>query len=325
MRRPLRHLLGLALLVVALAGCGATSDHALDLTLDALATPAPTSKSSAVSAPVKCKNPEASLRPPATLPAANQMPAGSFMAKIHQQGYLVAGVNAGLYKFGYLNPATGQIDGFEIDLVNELAAAIFGTAKGHVRLVALTVPQRLPFVQDGKVDIVVDAITITCDRRELVDFSSVYYDAQQLLMVPAGSKVASIRALAHRRVCASAGSTPIQVMDQMPETERPVPVGLPQAIDCLVALQQGRVDGISTDSSILLGFKAQDPNTKIVGSSIGGVPYGMAINKNHPDFVRFVNGVLAKLEGNGTWQKLQANWLGQLGPPQSPPQPQYDG
>ena len=325
MRRPLRQVLGLALLAAALAGCGASSDHALNLTLDALGTPIPTATSSTSSPPVKCNNVTASLRPPATLPAPNEVPAGSFMAKIHKQGYLVAGVNAALYKFGYLNPATGNIEGFEIDLVNELANAIFGSAKGHVRLVALTVPQRLPFVEQGQVDIVVDAITVTCDRRQEVDFSTVYYDAKQKLLVPGTSSVESIRALAHKRVCASAASTPIQVMDEMPESELPVPVGMPQAIDCLVAMQQGHVDGISTDSSILLGFKAQDPTTKIVGSSLGDVPYGMAINKAHPDFVRFVNGVLAELERNGTWQQLQAKWLGQFGPLQAPPNAQYDG
>ena len=255
------------------------------------------------------------------------MPAGSFMAKIQKQGYLIAGVNAGLYKFGYLNPATGNIEGFEIDLVDQLAAAIFGTARGHVRPVALTVPQRLPFVEQGKVDIVVDAITITCYRRTLADFSAVYYDATQRLLVPASSNVDGIQALAGKQVCASAQSTPIQVMDAMPESDRPRPLGLPQAIDCLVAMQQGRVAGISTDSSILLGFKAQDPGTKIVGTSLGDVPYGMAINKSDPDFVRFANGVLAQLERNGTWQRLYAKWLppAQFGPIQSPPTAQYDG
>ena len=107
----------------------------------------------------------------------------------------------------------------------------------------------------------------------------------------------------------------------MPPADRPIPVGEPQAIDCLVALQQGTgtIAAISTDSSILLGFKAQDPNTQIVGASLGNVPYGMAINKAHPDFVRFVNGVLAELERNGTWQRLYAKWLGQFGRRQSPP------
>lgn len=328
MKYPLRTLAAVALLAATVAGCGATSDHALNLTLSALATRIPKAPPSTSSPTVSCKNRTASLRPPATLPAPNQMPAGSFMDKIHRQGYLVAGVNAGLYKFGYLNPATGNIEGFEIDLVNEVAKAIFGTAKGHVRLVALTVPQRLPFVQQGKVDIVVDAITITCDRRQQVDFSTVYYDAQQKLLVQASSSVQNIAALAHKPVCASAQSTPIQVMDAMPERTRPDAVGMTQAIDCLVAMQQGRVDGISTDSSILLGFKAQDPNnTKIVGESLGDVPYGMAISKAHPDFVRFVNGVLAELERNGTWRQLYAKWLppSQFGPIQSPPPAQYDG
>jgi polar amino acid transport system substrate-binding protein len=324
MRPPLRHLLGLALVAVALGGCGETSDHALHLTLSALSTPLATAPSSPSEPTVKCNDKTASLRPPATLPAPNHMPAGSFMARIHKQGYLVAGVNAGLYKFGYLNPATGNIEGFEIDLVRELAKAIFNNPNA-IRLVALTVPQRLPFVEHNKVDIVVDAITINCYRRTQVDFSSVYYDAQQRLLVPAGSSVTSIDALAHQRVCASAGSQPISVMDALPERHRPVPVGMTQAIDCLVALQQGQVAGISTDSSILLGFKAQDPTTDIVGSSIGDVPYGMAINKADPDFERFVNGVLAKLERDGTWQHLQAEWLGQFGPLQPPPKPQYDG
>jgi len=100
---------------------------------------------------------------------------------------------------------------------------------------------------------------------------------------------------------------------------------MPQAIDCLVALQQGTIPAISTDDSILLGFHAQDPNTKIIGSSLADVPYGMAISQAHPDFVRFVNGVLAQLRANGTWRRLYDNWLGQLGSNPTIPAAEYDG
>jgi len=324
MRPPLRRLLGLALLAGTLAGCGASSDHALNLTLDALATPVAKAPPSPPEPSPTCKNPTATLRPPATLPAANDLPARSFMAQIRKQGHLVVGVGAAAYKFGALNPTTGTIEGFEIDLVNQVAKAIFGTP-GHVRYVVLTVPQRIPFVEKGKVDIVVDTMTITCYRRTKVDFSTPYYEAQQRLLVPSKSGIGSINAVAHKPVCATAGSTPIDVMDAMPPAQRPVPVGLPVATDCLVAMERGLVDGISTDSSILLGFKAQDPNTNIVGSSLGAVPYGMAINQAHPEFVRFVNGVLAELERNGTWQRLQAKWLGQFGQLEAPPTPQYQG
>ena len=259
------------------------------------------------------------------MPTPGNMPARSFMATIKKRGYLIAGVNAGLLDFGYLNPRTGKIEGFEIDLVREIAKAIFGDSNpDRVRLFALTVPQRLPFVESGKVDIVVDAVTINCARRQDVDFSTVYYEAQQLVLVPSNSPAHSIHDLAGKRVCASAESAPITVMQQ--QRPAPVVVGAPQAIDCLVYLQEHRIDGISTDSSILLGFKAQDPNTRLIGGSLAPVPYGMAISKEHPDFVRFVNGVLQNVRTDGRWQQLYSYWLGHLArTTPAPPTPQYDG
>ena len=68
---------------------------------------------------------------------------------------------------------------------------------------------------------------------------------------------------------------------------------MPYWTDCLVLLQQGQVAAISTDDSILAGLAAQDPWTKIVGPRFSSEPYGLAISKQHPDFVRFVNAVLA--------------------------------
>jgi polar amino acid transport system substrate-binding protein len=325
MSRPHRHVIALLIVAVALAGCGTASDRALRTTLAALGTPPVASPAaSPVKASATCPNLKASLRPPATMPAPGSMPAGSYMQAIRRRGYLRAGVNAGLLNFGYLDPKSGQIEGFEIDLVRQLAQTIFGdTSPSHYRLVALTVPQRIPFVQDGKVDVVVDAVTITCDRKKDVDFSTVYYDAQQRVLVASNSSATNITSLTGQPVCASAQSTPIQVMNALPAPPRPV--GMPQAIDCLVALQQGTIPAISTDDSILLGFKAQDPNTKIIGSSLADVPYGMAISRAHPDFVRFVNGVLAELRANGTWRRLYDKWLGRLGSNPTIPAAQYDG
>jgi polar amino acid transport system substrate-binding protein len=186
------------------------------------------------------------------------------------------------------------------------------------------VTQRFPAVNRGDVDIVVDAVTITCPRRQQVDFSTVYYEAQQRVLVPARSKARSIQDLGGKRVCASAASTPITVIQRQPS--HPIAVGVPQAIDCLVALQQGKVDAISTDDSILLGFKAQDPYTRIVGPSLAKVPYGMAISKANPEFVSFVNGVLAKVRADGTWRRLYAHWVGKLANTKTPAPPtaQYE-
>jgi polar amino acid transport system substrate-binding protein len=320
MRSRLRHLFGLALVAATVAGCGTTSGQASRIALAALAPTTPQSKASAPQPATLCT---ASLRPPPTLPAPGKMPGRSFMAKIYKRGYLIAGVNAATLNFGYLNPSTGQIDGFEIDLVRELARAIFGNPDAY-QPVALTASQREPFVQQGKVDVVVDVTTMTCARSRKVDFSTVYYDAEQQVLVLSDSTAKSISDLAGKKVCATAGTTPIYVMQHLPHP--PDAVGASQAIDCLVLLQQGLIAGISTDSSILGGFTAQDPNTRIIGPSIAPVPYGMEISKAHPEFVRFVNGVLAKLRSDGTWRALYDRWLrGIQGSNPVLPAPRYEG
>lgn len=88
-----------------------------------------------------------------------------------------------------------------------------------------------------------------------------------------------------------------------------VPVQVAYWSDCLVRLEEGQVAGISTDDSILYGMQAQDPGTVLEGPSLQDEPYGLAISKAHPDFVRFVNAVLAADRANGTWAKSYRTWV----------------
>ncbi|MBV9415139.1 MAG: glutamate ABC transporter substrate-binding protein [Solirubrobacterales bacterium] len=324
MTRAIRHLLGLALVALALAGCATSSDHGLRMAMRALETPTPQPPSKPPTT-VNCTNPTASLRPPASMPVAGHMPSGSFMREIQDRGYLRAGINTGAFYFGYLDPTSGNIKGFEIDLVREIARAIFGDSNpNRVHLLALRVSQREDAVAKGQVDIVVDTVTITCKRKHQVDFSTVYYQANQRVLVPSNSPATDINAFNHQRVCATKNSTPYDVMKaNYPQV---IAYGTDQAIDCLPLLQEGRVAAISTDDAILLGFRSQDQNTKIIGGDLSPAPYGMEISKQHPPFVRFVNGVLAKLRADGTWRALFHRWLGGISDanPLLPP-PQYEG
>src|SRR5205814_6780005 len=158
-------------------------------------------------------------------------------------------------------------------------------------------------------------------RRREVAFSTVYYDAGQRMLVPTGSTARGLSDLGGRRVCATTGSTSLQRVESDPA--KPVAFPVAQRTDCLVALQQGRVAAITSDDAILLGFKAQDPNTRIVGPRLADEPWGMAINRSHPEFVRFVNGVLARLRRDGRWTAIHRRWIGRLAPTPSPPRPSY--
>jgi polar amino acid transport system substrate-binding protein len=294
------------------------------MTLAALGTPAAQPSQPSPAPAAQCRGDvTASLRPPASLPAPGAMPAGSFMATIKRHGRLIAGVDQNTLLFAYFNPLDGKLEGFEIDMLRELARAIFGDPN-RIVFKAVTTAERIPAIQNGSVDIVADAMTITCERSKKVDFSTVYFDAGQRVLVPSDSRAGSIRDLGGKRVCATVGSTSIRNIAR----SNPTPISYPvaQRTDCLVALQQGAVDAVSTDDAILLGFRAQDPNTTIVGNRFSDEPYGMGISKAHPEFVRFVNGVLDQMRADGAWQRIYSQWLGRfVRPTPPPPAPHYLG
>jgi polar amino acid transport system substrate-binding protein len=266
----------------------------------------------------------ASLKPEGNLPPVGQMPAGSYMATIERRGYLIAGVDQNTLLWGYRNPASGALEGFDIDMVDQVAQAIFGTASRHVHYIIVPNANRVSAVQSGQVDIVAETMTINCDREKSVDFSTEYYDAGQAILVRDGSPIRSPADLQGRTVCAASKSTSLDNLAALPHP--PKLIAVINQTDCLVMLQQGQVDAISTDDTILDGLAAQDPNVAVLPRvRLSDEPYGMAISKAHPDFTRFVNGVLARERSDGTWTSIWKHWIGQTvgGSPPSPPQAVY--
>jgi polar amino acid transport system substrate-binding protein len=259
-------------------------------------------------------DPTASSLAPAGPP---QVTPGSFMAKIRARGHLIAGVDQSTYHFGFFNPLDGKIEGFDIDMIRAVAAAIFGNPD-KVEYKAISDKQREPDVQSGDVDIVAHTMTILCDRLRDVDFSSVYFDAHQRVLVPKNSTATGLASLSGQKVCATDLSDSAKFIARYPVRPRLVLVTVPYWTDCLVLLQQGQVAAISTDDSILYGLRAQDPFTKVVGPPLTDEPYGLAIAKQNPDFVRFVNAVLARERADGAWAASYAHWIGTPVPPPPP-------
>lgn len=313
-RRRTTGLAALATITILVAGCGRSTPTPAVAISGPSALPAgvsfnPPSTSSATTNS-NC-NAVASLRPLAPLPAPGNMPPGSFMAKIEQAGHLTAGVDQSTFLWGYRDPQTGQLSGFDIDMLHQVSQAIFADPN-RIRFVVVPNSQRIPAVQSGAVDIVAETMTINCARTPLVDFSTVYYSAGQRILAPVDSHITGPSSLAGKRVCATSGSTSIQNLQTLKVTPPVKAVAAANQADCLVLLQQGQVDAISTDDTILQGLAAQDPSVQLVGRAFTAEPYGMAISKAHPDFVAFVNAVLARERADGTWAAIYKRWLGRF-------------
>ena len=213
------------------------------------------------------------------------------------------------------------MEGFDIDLAHELARSIFGDPNS-VDLKVVTAAQREPALRDGQVDLVVRTYSITCERKKTVAFSSTYFLAQQRILAVKGSGIRSAADLSGKRVCAVKGTTSLATLFAL--DPRPTLYGVKAWTDCLVMLQQGQVDAISTDDVVLIGLLQQDrKNLELVGGSIGAEPYGVGVKLQNSDLVRFVNGALAEMRDDGTWERLYQTRLKDVGPSPGPPIARY--
>lgn len=312
------------LAVVITAGCAASPTPPAPVTVPpSSVTPAGAHEITAAppAAEVQCDR-EASLRP-GLLPVPGAMPPGSTMAAIAERGRLVVGVDQNTYPFGSRNPSSGQLEGFDIDVAREIARAIFGDP-ARVDLKVVNASERESALSSNRVDLVVRTYSITCERKRSVAFSTVYFYANQRILAAKGSGMDSVADLADKRVCAVKGTTSLSTLFAM--DPRPDLVGVTAWTDCLVMLQQGQVDAISTDDVVLYGLARQDPTVELTGPpSLAIEPYGIGVNKDNEDLVRFVNGVLEQIRADGTWERLYDKWLRSLGPSSGPPAARYEG
>ncbi|MBS1696275.1 MAG: glutamate ABC transporter substrate-binding protein [Actinobacteria bacterium] len=257
----------------------------------------------------------ASLRP-----FSDPAEADAAVANIRERGRLIVGLDIGSNLFSFRDPITGEITGFDVDIAGEVARDIFGTPS-QVEYRILSSADRIAALQNNQVDIVVKTMSITCERRELVGFSTVYLNANQRILAPRDSTITQASDLSGKRVCAVKGTTSLKRIQEI--SPSPIIVAVVTWADCLVALQQRQVDAVSTDDSILAGLVSQDPYLHIVGPSLNQEPYGIGVNKDNTGLVRFVNGTLERVRRDGTWNTLYRKWLTVLGPAPAPPVARY--
>ena len=243
-----------ATVVVAVTAAGACVQADVPESL-----PGPTTTTTEEAAPPEpepdCGDPVASLRP--TGPATTTVPPDSYMAEIRARGHLLVGVDTATLRLSSIDPLTSEFEGFDVDIAREVAAALLGDPEA-VSFVGVPSSDRVQVLADGTVDLVASAFTPTCTRREEIEFSTDYYTSSQDVLLRDDDPAESVADLAGRRICASAGSTTLANVAELPD---PAPVAVPAAerADCLVQLQQGEVDGMSTNDTILAGFKRRTP------------------------------------------------------------------
>ncbi|GLZ40690.1 transporter substrate-binding domain-containing protein [Actinokineospora sp. NBRC 105648] len=281
--------------------------------------------------------PDRSLDPALGPHGADGRPDGDAVARIRREG-LVVGVSQTASFFSKRDLVTGQLDGFEVDIANRIAAALlpgFVAGDERLRLVSLPTGRRLGALDTAentqakaanptlsevpRVDMVIADVSVTCGRVATygLRYSKPYLATNSGLLVRQGvDGVKTPDDLGGRKVCSGGQTTNSEEMidtrARQVQADQPalIPVAVADTSDCLMLLQRGLVDAIYTDVLILHGFRDQDPGTVLLDyHDEGQGKAAVAVSNKHDDLVRFVNSVLDDMRRDGSLQRGYDTWF----------------
>ena len=235
-----------------------------------------------------------------------EFPADTTMGKIQEAGSITVGVKYDVPLFGFKNPQSGDVEGFDVDMAQRVA----DTLGVELELEEAISDNRIPYLQDGTVDLVFSTMTITTDRDAEIDFSRPYYIAHGKVLTSKDSDIESIEDLgAGTTTCTALDSTyeTTIIPEQAPDTKIKA---LGTYSECFAQLQRGSVDALVTDDVILAGFLQQDDSMHIVGDNLTTDPYGAGVKNKDEEFATFVSGVIEEMFEDGSWQELYDKWIG---------------
>jgi glutamate transport system substrate-binding protein len=253
--------------------------------------------------------------------------AGTTMAALQQKGKITVGTKFDQPLFGN-KTLSDQPEGFDVEIAKIIAKGIFGdNIDGKVTFEEAQSKVREEYIQQGRVDYVVATYTINDTRKQVVSFAGPYYIAgQDLLVKKDNTAITGVDSLAGKKVCSVSGSTSLtNVQKAAPQAD--TSLVFDTYSKCVEALKDGRVEAVTTDDVILLGYVAQDKEKlKVVGKPFSKEPYGIGLKKDDKVFRDFINDQLEKSYANGTWAKAFADQVGSktgVAVPTPPPVERY--
>jgi glutamate transport system substrate-binding protein len=241
--------------------------------------------------------------------------AGTTMAKLQDAGEIKIGVKYDVPPFGFKNPETNAIEGFDIDIGKAIATELGVEAK----FIEAISDNRIPFLKDGTADLILSTMTINAERDEEIDFSEPYFIARgRILVKKDNNEIKGVKDLAGKEVCTVLGSTYEETLKkQAPTAKRRL---VDTYSECLELIQNGAVDAESTDDVILTGHIIQDDELKLVGDPLTTEPYGAGLKDGDTAFKEFVDETIQKFKDDGRWKATYDKWIGRYtGEDQDPP------
>jgi len=212
--------------------------------------------------------------------------AGTVLQRISERGVLKVCTNIENRPFAYLSPS-GVAQGFNIDLAEDIRARLSAELGRPLRreIIATSGANRVPFLDQGKCDVIITGYTVTPERQRLVDFIHPnFYSSGAVLLARKEHPVASWESLRGKTVCSSHGSTYNQAVAERYGVRILAFAGLTESAR---ALRDQRCVGQVMDEAVArmrLGNQREWAQFDIKLPVILEAPWSMAIAHGNPEF-----------------------------------------
>ncbi len=222
---------------------------------------------------------------------------------------LVIGTNPAFPPFEYIGGKTGnEVVGFDIEMAKEIAKDMGRT----LNIKVMDFSELIPALQEGKIDMAINAITITEGRQKLVDFSEPYYADKQFPLVLADDDtfddIDTKESLGqHKRLGSRSGTTGVITAAHLAEDK---PIMSKDTWQILInELYAKRLDALVVDGLIGRSLVAQYENLKILPIELSRENYGVAVKKNDKKMLSSVNKTIARLQSSGDYDELVGKYI----------------
>ena len=247
-------------------------------------------------------------KPAETTAAAPAASAPASAAPAPQVKTYVVGTDAAYAPFESQNEK-GEIVGFDIDVVKAVAAK----AGFEVKFVNTPWEGIFNTLAQGDRDFLVSAITITDERKQTMDFSDPYFDAQQLIAVKETSTVAKFDDLKKLKVGVQTGTTGDEVVTKLQGKNSTNVKRFESTPLALKELESGGVDAVVADNGVVINYVANNAGSKfktVSDKSFMPEQYGLAVKKGNAELQAALNKGLAAIKADGTYDKIYAQYFG---------------
>ena len=218
-----------------------------------------------------------------------------------EAGKLTMATNAAFPPYEMTTDA-GEFEGIDI----ETAQAIADKLGLELQIDDMDFDAALLSVQQGKADIVMAGVTVTDERKAVMDFSDSYATGIQSIIVPEGSDITSPDDLAGKKIGTQRGTTGyIYCSDDFGDENV---VAYDDGLTAVQALNNGQVDAVVIDNAPAQEFIAANPGLKILDTSYAEEDYAIGMAKNSP-LEDAVNSVLEELKADGTLQAIVDKYI----------------